>query len=543
MKKTGLIWLLSLFLAISCVRTPHQPSQGHLDHKQHTAAKQDRSNIPKPVSYTPVVPEPQPSLPDETFSVVVTDVSLDQLMFALARDANINIDVHPGLSGEITLNAIDQTLMQILDRVSAQVAIRYHFEDDLLVIEPDKPYLRTYYIDYVNMARSSRSASSVSTQIATTGQSALDNSGSSAGGAGDTDNSNNSATSVNSSSQNEFWQHLNTSVGAMLGLAQDENSDRSVIVNSETGMLTVRATDSQHRAIREFLDRMMVSAQRQVLIEATVVEVELNDDFQLGVDWQRLADNGTGLSFAQELLGSNLADPPVSTLTYFKDSSTWGQITATVKALQEFGNVKVLSSPKIMAINNQTALLKVVDNLVYFTIEADTVTNQTNAQTTFTTTPHTVPVGFVMSVTPQVSREQAVILHVRPTISRVTSFVEDPNPALAADEITSLIPQIQVREMESILRVRSGQIAVLGGLIQDSAKLQDQGLPWLMETEIIGDAFAYQNNNIKKSELVIFLRPRVVASIDQPLNVYEDLIPDPNQPLTPRRARDRRAWN
>jgi len=212
-----------------------------------------------------------------------------------------------------------------------------------------------------------------------------------------------------------------------------------------------------------------------------------------------------------------------------------------VKMLQEFGNVKVLSSPKIMAINNQTALLKVVDNIVYFTLEADTVSNQTTSTTTFTSTPHTVPVGFVMSVTPQISRDDAVTLNVRPTISRVTGFVNDPNPDLARQNIVSRIPQIQVREMESVLRVRSGQVAVLGGLIQDSIDLNDQGIPGLSDIKIVGNAFNYRNNRIKKSELIIFLRPRVVASLDKPMDVYDDYLPDPNVPIGPRRASDRRA--
>ena len=329
----------------------------------------------------------------------------------------------------------------------------------------------------------------------------------------------------------------------MLGLdGEDENTDISVIVSSETGLLTVRATHTQHLVIQEYLDRMMASARRQVLIEATVVEVELNDNYQFGVDWSAINDNGTGISFTQNLLGTNLGSPPVFTLDY-SSSNSWGSIASTVKMLQEFGNVKVLSSPKIMAINNQTALLKVVDNVVYFTVEADTVLNETQSQTTFTSTPHTVAVGFFMSVTPQVSREEAVILNVRPTISRVTGFVNDPNPALATNDIESRIPQIQVREMESVLRVRSGQIAVLGGLIQDTVDLQDQGLPGLTELDVVGDAFTYRNNQLKKSELVIFLRPRVVASIDQPLDVYNDRLPDPTMPMGPRRASDRGGWN
>lgn len=529
--------ILILLLSVSsCARTPQKPDIGHLDKQQISGTQ--HGMIPSPVKHTPVVPEPGPARPEETYNVVVTDVPLDQLLFALARDADTNIDVHPGLSGQVTLNAIDQSLMQILDRVAAQVPIRYRFEDGLLVVEPDQPYLRTYYVDYVNLVRSSNSSSSVSTQIATTGGSAIGEAGSSSGD----DNSNNSSTAVRSSSENLFWKNLGNNLSSMLGIGKDADGSVSVIVSAETGIVSVRASDAQHRVIQEYLDRIVHSAQRQVLIEATIVEVQLSDDYQFGVDWSRLADNGTGLSFTQDLLGSNLSDPPVSTLKYFKDSNTWGQITATVKMLQEFGNVKVLSSPKIMAINNQTALLKVVDNLVYFTIEADTVTNQTNAQTTFTTTPHTIPVGFVMSVTPQISKERGVILSVRPTISRVTSFVDDPNPALAAEDIISQIPQIQVREMESVLRVRSGQLAVLGGLIQDSIELKDQGIPGAMQLDLVGDAFTYRNNKVKKSELVIFLRPRVISNIDQSLDVYQELLPDPNKPMAPTRATDRSVW-
>jgi len=541
MNKAGFIVLWTLMLS-GCVQTPQRPASGHLDKTELPANGAHLSQqIPQPVMQIPVVPEPTPAIAQESYSVVVTDVPLDELLFTLARDAKINIDVHPGLSGQVTLNAIDQSLLQILDRIASQVPIRYRFEDELVVVEPDQPYLRSYYIDYVNLTRSSSTSNSISTQIATTGGSAVADSSSGGGGGGG--ESNNSSTSVQSASENQFWPDLHANVASMLGLSgEDQNSDISVIVSSETGLLTVRATHTQHLHIQEYLDRMMASAGRQVLIEATVVEVELNDRYQFGVDWAALDDNGTGISLSQNLLGANLSSPPVFTIDALSTNS-WGSISSTVKMLQEFGNVQVLSSPKIMAINNQTALLKVVDNVVYFTTEAETVLNNNQSQTSFTTTPHTVAVGFFMSVTPQISREEAVILSVRPTISRVTGFVNDPNPALAAEDIESRIPQIQVREMESVLRVRSGQIAVLGGLIQDTVDLKDQGLPGLSELNVVGDAFTYRNNQLKKSELVIFLRPRVVASIDQPFDVYNDMLPDPTLPMGPKRASDREGWN
>lgn len=543
MIKVRMLLLVLLALPAACMQTPQRPSSGHLmQNDLPDSGHLARQAIPSPVTQMPVVPEPTPPVARETFNVVVTDVPLDQLLFSLARDAHINVDVHPGLSGKVTLNAIDQTLLQILDRIAAQVPIRYHFEDQLLVVEPDEPYLRSYYIDYVNLTRSSSTVNSISTQISTTGGSAVENSGS--GAASGSSEGNNSSTAVHSASDNQFWNDLKNNIAGILGLdSADAGTSVSVIVSSETGLLTVRATHKQHLVIQEYLDRLMHSARRQVLIEATVVEVDLNKNYQFGVDWSALNDNNTGISFTQNLVGDNLNTSPVFTVDYLNHNS-WGTIASTIKMLQEFGNVKVLSSPKIMAINNQTALLKVVDNVVYFTIEADTLTS-TNApaQTTFTTTPHTVAVGFFMSVTPQISREDAVILNVRPTISRVTGYVNDPNPSLAESDIVSRIPQIQVREMESVLRVRSGQMAVLGGLIQDSIDLKDQGVPGLTSLDVIGDAFTYRNNQHRKSELVIFLRPRVVASLDQPLDVYTDYLPDPDQPLGPKRASEQRNWN
>lgn len=523
-----------LLAAPGCAPMPPRPAGGHIESPADT-----RQHIPAPVEGLPLVPPPRPAEPEETFSVVVTDVPVAELLFAIARDAHINVDVHPGLQGTVTLNALDQTLPQILERIAAQVAMRYRFDGDLLVIEPDRPYLQSYRIDYVNLSRSSKSSNSVATQIASTGPSALEGA---AGGGNEAGAGNNSVTEVTSTSENQFWETLRGNVNAMLGLVEEEKAgNTAVIVNRGSGLLTVRATQRQHRHIREYIHRLITSAQRQVLIEATVVEVQLKNDYQFGVDWSRLADEGTGLSFTQSLLGNNLIDPPNFTVGYAKNSSLFGDLTATVKMLQEFGNVKVLSSPKIMAINNQTALLKVVDNLVYFTIESDTTNTQTVSQTTFTSTPHTVPVGFVMSVTPQISADQSVALNVRPTISRVTSFVKDPNPQLG--DIESLVPQIQVREMESLLRVQNGQVAVLGGLIQDSVDLSDSGLPGLSALRYVGDAFTYRNNKVKKSELVIFLRPRVITDLSEPLDVYADYLPKPGQPLAPARASATEAWH
>jgi general secretion pathway protein D len=525
-----------LVLTLSCSNIPHQISSGHLESPTPVP-----DGVPHLVTGSPIVPVPKAAAAEETYSVVVTNVPVDEMLFALTRDAHINVDVHPGLSGTVTLNAIDQTLTQILERIAAQIDIRYHFENDLLVVEPDQAYLHTYRVDYVNLVRTSRGQNSVATQITTSGAIA----GAEGGDSGSSGNS--SITSVDNKTENSFWSSLEANINAMLDKkieAGEEQSSNDVIINRETSLLTARATHRQHRQIQSYIDQVMVNAQRQVLIEATVVEVELSNQYQFGVDWSRLADNGTGLSFAQDLLGTNLVDPPRFVLDYAKDSSTFGNITATVRMLEEFGNVKVLSSPKVMAINNQTALLKVVDNLVYFTLEVESTITETGiVDRVITSTPHTVAVGFVMSVTTQISPEQTVTLNMRPTISRVTSFVQDPNPILAENDIESLVPQIQVREMESVLQVNSGQVAVLGGLIQDFVNLSDAGIPGTSQIKGVGDLFNYRDNERKKSELVVFLRPRVITNLDKPLDVYADYLPKPGEFFEPGNASDREAWN
>jgi len=184
-----------------------------------------------------------------------------------------------------------------------------------------------------------------------------------------------------------------------------------------------------------------------------------------------------------------------------------------------------MSSPKIMALNNQTSILKVADNRVYFEIDATSnVAGDSGIVTnTFNTTVKTVPVGFVMNVTPFITAEDEVILNIRPTITKILRFVPDPNPALAAADVVSLIPEIQVREMESVLRVASGNTAVIGGLMQDSVDQNDSGLPGLHDAKGFGLLFGTKTRSYDKTELVIFLRPRVLdnASLDTNLQDFK----------------------
>ena len=462
-------------------------------------------DIPPVVEQVPIIAVPEPAEKLQTFTVVATNLPANELLFALARDARINLDIDPSISGKVSINAINQTLPQILKRISRQVSLRYYLDGPNLVVEQDRPFTRIYTIDYLNMARNTTSSVTIATQIAS--------------GGGDGGSSGNSTTSVINEASNNFWQTLEDNIAL---LASADGQSGTVISNRESGIISVRTTSAAHEDIQRFVDQVLSSARKQVLIEVTVVEVTLNDDFQAGVDWSRIA-NGDGWSVQQSLLGGTLGTTPFLSATFI-DTNADRTVEAAIKALASFGDVSVMSSPKIMALNNQTSILKVADNKVYFEIEADTVTDQSgNVTTTFSSNLKTVPVGFVMNVTPFITSNDEIILNIRPTITRILGFVNDPNPSLAAAGVVSPIPEIQVREMESVLRVANGHTAVIGGLMQDTARKTSEGLPGLHDTPGVGLLFGTKTRLLDKTELVIFLRTRIIdnASLDGSLKDFK----------------------
>ena len=589
--------------------------------------------IPPLVGGAAVPPKPRNGPKLATYSVVVSQVEIGELLFAMARDAKLNLDVHPGLKGKVSINAIDQTLPQILNRLSRQVPLRYELDGRNLVVMPDVPFVRHYTIDYVNMTRDARSNTSIATQIATTGGGG--GQGGASGASGGAAANNNSTAEIRNVSLNRFWESLVANVRGLVG--EDEaarpgaggpsgsaapsasaappsaqggaaapgaqasggsaapapsapgaaptggaqggaSAGPAVTVHPETGLLTVRATAQQHERVRAFIDRVMGSARRQVLIEATVVEVQLSEQFQQGINWQNLKLDGTGFGYTQQPNGAlplgtgtsvgsgpggivfptvpatgnlpagagsaGLPTPSLGVLRYLSPSGNFG---AAISLLQGFGKVKVLSSPKISVLNNQTAMLKVVDNRVYFTIGVQVTPGTAGAApvVSYTTTANTVPVGFVMSVTPQVEASGAVTMNVRPTISRIIGFVNDPNPALASSGVVSRVPEIQTREMESILKVGSGDVAVMGGLMQESVDDKQDMVPGAAAVPWFGQLFRYRNDQSSKTELVVFLRPIVVrdASMEGDYRHLKQLLPQDDFFNTPQATGVPRAWS
>jgi len=567
-------------------------SEGHISTPAATPVPDQA--IPPLARQSEFVPPPRPAVKQQTYSVVVNEVPVKDLLFALARDTKQNIDIHPGLTGLVSLNAINETLPAILERLTKQVNMRYRLEGNTIIVSPDTPYVKTYRVNYVNMTRDTTSTIGVSGELSST-----------TGGASATSTSG-SSTVVKSVSNNNFWDQMRDNIRSILNstrlqsLTAEAKAERQtlvkqeqdlrvkqleamsragqgpqgqsaispglvatvisapsalqpddVVVNAISGTITVNATERQHQLVQQHIDSIVNAMQRQVLIEATIVEVALSDAYQGGIDWSRLAITG-GLNITQSLLGgfsnalqaAGAAAGNAFTIGYTNPNSSIGNINSNVKLLQEFGNTRVLSSPKLMALNNQTALLKVVDNIVYFEIKAQTTTSTTGpALTTFDTTAKTVAVGVVMGVTPQINEDGRVSLIVRPTITRLRpeqQFVNDPNPSLCNASRTSCIanpvPQVQVREMESVLQVGSGQTVVLGGLMQDDVRRAREQIPGADSAGAAGEAFRFRNERAAKTELVIFLRPTVVPNPSlesDELKFFQRFLPKPELPPRP----------
>ncbi|WP_439535105.1 secretin N-terminal domain-containing protein [Methyloversatilis sp.] len=524
--------------------------------KADGAASAAREGIPPPVARPLSPPQPQPRHKSETYSVVVNRVPVNELLFALARDAKVNVDIHPGIEGAVTLNAIDQTLPQLLTRIATQVDMRFELDGPNLVVMPDAPYLRSYRVDYVNMSRDVTGAVSINTQIASTSSAAVTGTGGTANVATQTGNAgNSSSTRIENVAKNRFWESLERNIRDLLHetdkLMPDTMSEpavtpvagtdpavvappverratfreaASVILNAETGVINVRATSRQHEKVQEFISQVTRIARRQVLIEATIAEVQLTDNYQQGIDWTAFAGGGKrgGATVSLNTTSTDLTTNAPFAIGLGRNR----ELVDSIKLLETYGDVKVLSSPKLSVLNNQTALLKVVNNIVYFEIKSDVVANtNTQAVRSFTATPRSVSVGLVMAVTPQISADGFVLLNVRPTISRKVGDAQDPTPDLSSP---NLVPVIQTRELESVMRVASGETAVLGGLMQDELNYRRDSIPGVSALPFIGALLSARNETSRKTELVVLIRPVVIedASLDGDYRSLVESLPD-----------------
>ena len=564
------------FLTACAAPTPPRPLAGHL----HASSRQ----LPAPEQHIPpLVNQLSGEKQPERYSVSVQNVPARDLLLALIRDAGLNADLPAELSGKVSLHAVDQTLPQLLERIARLLDMRIELNGNDLLVAPDLPFIRHYQVDYVNLSRSVNGSVSANTQIANASNSA-GNAGASSPPPGSGNLSN---TRIDNNARNQFWESLERNIKDILRetdkilpdgssetlieqnntqsatgsplltltpgqklarnvatVMQSTNSSSqssgnslvrrntfreaaSVIVNAESGVVAVRATQRQHERIGEFIARVEKAARRQVLIEATIVEVSLRDGYEQGIDWSSLIAGGSFQLINR--LGNTV------NLSYDRSNNP----RALISFLNSFGSAKVLSSPRLVVLNNQTALLKVVENYVYFSVKADTTaTANVGTSTVYTTTPQTVSVGLVMSVTPQIGRDNIITLNIRPTVTSVGKEVPDPNPDLKKAGIENLVPVIRTREIESILRIENGQTAILGGLMEDRVDYRTQRVPIAGSIPLAGELLTNRNNFASKSELVVFLRPSLNNEnmLGANAGAPHGLLPDENFFLPPEHA-------
>ncbi|MGE4501870.1 MAG: type II and III secretion system protein [Thiomicrospira sp.] len=562
--------------------------QGHLT----TQKKADElvASVPEIVRARPFNPPPKKEAPLALASVSAFNAPVQQVIYEIATKFGYQVDIWQGVEGVVTINAIEQPLPVILERLANQLSLAFQIEDNHLIIKPDRPYWKQYVIDYVNIQRNKTDTIVMNMTVG-----GAVNAGSSSQGAG-------SSSVVEIKSEHDFWAALQanllnmttdinevdtalapsapatpvtppatpepvaavpteeTTAGAALAAqvnAISQTTDVSalsapvapsygqtqttaaaitprhqstVMINREAGLVLVYASSRQHKQVAEYIYTLGQTTEKQVLIEASVIEVILSDEYQAGIDWSFGSRAGTNNLANQVKDAGDVATGFFATLAggLIKAGGKTLDVGASLKMLQQFGDAKVLSSPKIMAINNQSALLKVVDNEVYFTLETTpAVVSSTGVQTspaTYTSTVHTVPVGFMMTVTPFINDEEEISLNIRPTISRIIDYREDPNPDLrpiGREPIISKIPVVREREMETVLKLRNQQTGIIGGLIEDVRDNNRDGVPWLSNVPGLGELFAYRNDTVQKTELVIFIRATI---IDQPDIENGDLV-------------------
>jgi general secretion pathway protein D len=563
----------------------------------------DEPPIPdlQPILAAPTPPE----LADQRrVSVSVTQqTSVQDLLVELARKADVDLDLDPRIQGGIILQARERPFEEVVRRIADLAGLRYTLANNVLRMELDEPYMQHYRADMLNLTRTATSKVDASTDVfSTVGNTAGGSTGSSASIASESVNdfwkevqagveaiineappatrlvqattaeaapdaaAANSAAGTAAAPGTEGGQAAAMAAQAQQvadqtaaataqatavapadaaaapAAAETEGTGQYFTVNRQAGIITVYTTQAKQARIKDYLAELRSAMQAQVLIEAKVVEVTLDDSFRAGIDWSFLNEPlvDIGANLLTSIVPANRLVPTLGA-TF---SSSGGALGATVQFMSTFGTTRTLSSPRLTVVNNETALLKVAENRVYFTIDIEReIDTDTGRETrTFSSELNTVPIGLLMQVQPSINlSNNQISLSLRPTISRVVDQVEDPAVQLVLADInatndtqltvSSPIPVVEVREIDSVVTMDSGSVLVMGGLMQERSANEDEKIPGLGDVPLVGNAFKKQLRESTVTELVIFLRATIVRgreSVHQAdVDLYNTFTPDP----------------
>lgn len=438
-----------------------------------------------------------PESAEERFDVVANKVPATAFFNSLVDGSGFNLVVHPEVSGSITLNLNNVTVREALSAVRDLYGYDFSESGYGIQILPKTLQTRIFPINYLNVRRLGRSGMRVSSGTVSDGNADSDDNSE-----GVTGTSNSSE--VETSSGSEFWQELNHTLSLMV----NRDEDAQVVVDAHAGLVIVRALPTTMNQIQKYLERAELTVQKQVLIEAKIVEVTLKDGFQSGIDWSTLAAR-TGKNDVWGVQGSEALSDTNLLGGIFTLNVDAGDFTGALSLLETQGDLEVLSSPRIATVNNQKAVIKVGSD-EFFVTDIKSTTNTTVTGSSDTPEIELTPFfsGIALDVTPQIGDNNDVTLHVHPTVTEVEEkqkFVK-----LNDDEYTLPLAFSTVRETDSIIRARSGQIVVIGGLMQNKSSETTSKVPLLGDIPLIGALFRQKRQEVVQSELVILIQPRII---------------------------------
>ncbi len=494
---------------------------------------------------TLVAPVPPSTAEDRLVSISVTDtVPIRSVLLELARAAEVDLELDADIDGGIIFTAHNKPFIEVVDRIANMANLRYSFKNGVLRVELDRPYHRTYRIDQIAALRDSASSIDISTDVFSA--------------VGDSQTSNGSAASINQSSTGDFYTELEDNIRQILvnttpsidiqeiqlaSTQSDTETDAAATTTTDDteafslhrqgGLLSVYATQRQHREIQDYLLELLRQVSSQVLVEAKVLEVNLNDEFRSGINWAAVADALRGTVTAAVTTGSSLFAQGGDVVGVAYNGT---DVNGVLSLISRFGTTRTLANPRLAIGNNQPAILKVAQNQVYFTITFEEETTDFGTTQTFDSQLNTVPVGLVMVVQPSINLEEdTVTMSLRPTLSRIIGFVDDPAVSLASNNtVVSQVPITEVREMDSIVSAHSGEVVIMGGLMQEISANDSAGVPGFQDVPWVGNLFKSNDDDREVIELVIFLKATIVEAPvpdSADIDLYSTFAIDP-RPLT-----------
>jgi len=552
---TSLLVLVAVFLLNACQLTPAKktspPTMPSIEQalESSTSSPQIPASEPPPEVQRALLPPASATLGRikpkvQTFDISVNAVPARQFFMSLVDGTMDNMIVHPDVSGTLTLDLKNVSTENVLATVRDVYGYEYRHSHGVYQVFPARMRSQVFNVDYIDIERKGGSRTRVSsgqvTQAAQTGNQSNNTAGntsgsSSANGNGTDSGGNNngqasfSGAQVTTRTDADFWEDLKDSLKLVIG----EEDGRKVTTNPISGTVLIRAMPRELLDVEEFLDTMQNSVERQVIIEAKILEVELNDHFQTGVNWNALIDFGGnyqtkigqvggGTVFkngVSELAGTIL---PLKDLSLSNGAGAFGGVFALQAHLGDFntliellktqGDVQVLSSPRVSTLNNQKAIIKVGTDEYFVTdldVDTDVAVGVGSQSADVTLTPFFS--GVALDVTPQIDDEKNITLHVHPAISRVTADNKDIGISTSEDGSFNVpLAKSTIRESDTIVRARDSQVIVIGGLMQELVTDDVASTPFLGDLPVLGHMFRHTRQVSKKTELVILLRPVIV---------------------------------